>query len=64
MTETTAEHAHRIIGFLYERPVVREPSGMIVRMPQWMQAEDIDLIKRALKELADRESGSRRPHKI
>ena len=60
MTQSTVDHAHALIGRLYELPTHNMYNKLlVVSMPGWLPAADVDLIKRALKELADRETEPR-----
>lgn len=51
---TEAEHCHKLIGWFYQLPTHDMGGGLtIVSLPQgWMDAKDVDLIKKALKRLA------------
>lgn len=51
---TQQERCHRLIARFYEMPVHEMGAGLtIVSLPGWMDAKDIDLIKQALKRVAD-----------
>ena len=50
---TEHEHCHKLIARFYEMPVHEMGGGLtIVSLPGWMDAKDVDLIKRALSHLA------------
>lgn len=49
-----SDHCHRLIGKFYEMPRHNVYGKKIVSMPDWLPTEDVDLIKSALKEHAER----------
>ena len=57
---TESEHCHKLIAWFYQLPVYDMGGGLtIVSLPRrWMDATDVDLIKKALARLADVSNGT------